>query len=150
MKHIGVKILLNAIAMTLGEYNQVRGWEIPEGEDANDEVYLVVYEQLEGEVPNVQGYDGYVSMSPKAVFDAAYTKCEYLTDPFAKSELPHEQRVIAEAKEVSDNLEKLSLFTFGEVFSNLPKEEQVLLKMQSNTMQCYLSILIKRIANFKK
>lgn len=56
--------------MTRLEYNQFRGWVLPSDEDGSDEGYLVEY--LDGGKPNVEGYAGYVSWSPKEQFEAAY------------------------------------------------------------------------------
>jgi hypothetical protein len=57
--YIGTKII-KAEPMTRGAYNEFRGWPIPADESSADEGYKVVYP------------DGYVSWSPKAVFDGAY------------------------------------------------------------------------------
>ena len=61
--YIGVKMLC-ATMMTLGEYNKLQGWTIPENEDPEAEGYLVVYP------------DGYKSWSPKEAFEAAYLELE--------------------------------------------------------------------------
>lgn len=61
---------INAWPMTRAEYNQFRGWELPANENGADEGYLVEY--LDVGKPNVEGYAGYVSWSPKEQFDAAY------------------------------------------------------------------------------
>lgn len=58
-KFIGTKLLM-AVAMTLGAYNEKRGWKMPENEDPTREGYFVEYE------------DGYQSWSPKEVFEEAY------------------------------------------------------------------------------
>ena len=58
-KYIGCK-LIEAEPMTRGVYNNYRGWTIPENENPEDAGYLVRYP------------DGYVSWSPKMVFDSAY------------------------------------------------------------------------------
>lgn len=68
-QYIGTKVL-NAKPMTRGEYNAFRGWAIPDSEDQNDEGYLVEY--ADGGKPNVEGYAGYVSWSPKDVFENSY------------------------------------------------------------------------------
>lgn len=60
-KYIGSKVI-KAKPMTRGEYNEYRGWDIPENENPQDEGYLVVYVDS----------DDYVSWSPKDVFDRAY------------------------------------------------------------------------------
>ena len=59
--YIGIK-RIDAKPMTRGEYNEYRGWEIPENENPDDEGYLVKYS------------DDYESWSPKNVFENAY--CE--------------------------------------------------------------------------
>lgn len=56
--------------MTRLEYNQFRGWDLPSDENGADEGYLVEY--LDGGKPNVEGYAGYVSWSPKEQFEKAY------------------------------------------------------------------------------
>lgn len=58
-KYIGFK-MIDAEPMTLGEYNILRGWQIPADEDPAREGYLVVYP------------DGYKSWSPKQAFDYAH------------------------------------------------------------------------------
>jgi hypothetical protein len=66
---IGVK-LIHATPMNRLAYNQLRGWELPADENGDDEGYLVEY--LDGGKANVPGYAGYVSWSPKDVFERAY------------------------------------------------------------------------------
>lgn len=56
--------------MTRLQYNQFRSWELPGDENGADEGYLVEY--LDGGKPNVSGYAGYVSWSPKEQFENAY------------------------------------------------------------------------------
>ena len=65
---IGTKAV-NAKPMTRQEYNDFRGWQLPENENGADEGYLVEYQDGE---PNTAEYQGYVSWSPKAQFDNAY------------------------------------------------------------------------------
>jgi len=71
--YIGTK-LINAKPMTRLEYNQFRKWEMPADENGDDEGYLVEY--LDGGAPNTIAYAGYVSWSPKAVFERAYRRKE--------------------------------------------------------------------------
>lgn len=61
---------VRAEPMTRGEYNDLRGREVPADENPADEGYLV--ECLDGSTPNVPGRAGYVSWRPKAQFEAAY------------------------------------------------------------------------------
>lgn len=58
-KYLGVK-MIEAEPMNLGDYNQFRGWKIPDDEDPEREGYRVVYP------------DGYVSWSPREAFEQAY------------------------------------------------------------------------------
>jgi hypothetical protein len=74
-KYIGTKIL-NAKPMSRAEYNFFKGWQLPTDENGSDEGYLVEYEIVGGEKPNVAGYNGYVSWSPKAAFEAAYKETD--------------------------------------------------------------------------
>lgn len=68
-QYIGSKVI-NAKPMTRLEYNQFRGWELPSDENGADEGYLVEY--VDGGQANTEQYAGYVSWSPKDVFDRAY------------------------------------------------------------------------------
>ena len=68
-KFIGTKLIL-ATAMTRLAYNELRGWELPADENGSDEGYLVEY--LDGGQANHTDYAGYISWSPKAVFENAY------------------------------------------------------------------------------
>lgn len=75
-QYIGTKRIL-ALPMTRGEYNALRGWNEPEGEDQTVEGYLVEY--LDGGAPNLEGYAGYVSWSPKDVFEGSYRPVSGMT-----------------------------------------------------------------------
>lgn len=67
--YIGTKII-KATPLTLGEYNVKRGWTIPADEDPNKQGYFVEYP------------DGYVSWSPKEIFEEAYRETEEGTMTF--------------------------------------------------------------------
>jgi hypothetical protein len=67
-KYIGTK-QLKATPMTLGDYNNMRGWVDKDG-DQLAPGYLVEYQ--DGGKPNLPGYDGYVSWSPQDVFERSY------------------------------------------------------------------------------
>jgi len=67
--YIGTKII-KAEPMTRLAYNQYRGWELPADENGDDEGFLVEY--VDGGKANVPGRAGYVSWSPKDVFERAY------------------------------------------------------------------------------
>lgn len=63
---------VRAVPMTRGDYNAYRGWEVPADEDPNDEGYLVEY--TDGGKANMPDRAGYVSWSPKDVFERAYRR----------------------------------------------------------------------------
>jgi hypothetical protein len=75
-QYIGVK-LINAVPMNRLEYNNLRGWSVPEDENPTDDGYLVEY--VDGGKANVEGYAGYVSWSPKQVFERAYRSITCMT-----------------------------------------------------------------------
>lgn len=66
---IGTKII-DALPMNRAEYNIYRGWELPADEDGTDEGYLVEYH--DGGQTNHPDHAGYISWSPKDVFERAY------------------------------------------------------------------------------
>lgn len=68
-KFIGTKVV-NAKPMTRQEYNDIRGWDLPADEEGSDEGYLVEY--VDGGQANHPRFSGYISWSPKAVFENAY------------------------------------------------------------------------------
>lgn len=55
-KYVGTKVI-EASPMTRGDYNNYRGWQIPEDENSEDAGYLVKYS------------DDYVSWSPAYAFE---------------------------------------------------------------------------------
>ena len=61
-----------AMPMTRFQYNLYRGWEMPSDEDGADKGYLVEY--LDGGKSNHHDHKGYISWSPKDVFEAGYTE----------------------------------------------------------------------------
>lgn len=68
-KFVGTKVV-RAETMTLGAYNFLRGWDMPEGEDPEAPGYLVEY--LDGGKPNHPDYEHYISWSPADVFEGSY------------------------------------------------------------------------------
>lgn len=61
---------LHAQPMTRGEYNAYRGWENPADENPADDGYLVEYQ--DGGKANDPRHAGYISWSPKDVFERSY------------------------------------------------------------------------------
>lgn len=63
---------VHARAMTRGDYNALRGWDTPPNERPLDQGYLVEY--LDGGEPNHPDFAGYISWSPKDVFERGYSE----------------------------------------------------------------------------
>lgn len=79
-KYIGTK-QMHAYPMTRGEYNNFRGWPAPEGEDQTVPGYLVRYE------------DGYISWSPKDVFEGTYRQTDKMNFGLALEALQQGKKV---------------------------------------------------------
>lgn len=67
--YIGTKSVL-AMPMSRGEYNEYQGWQIPENENPSDPGYLIEYK--DGGKANHPDHKGYISWSPKDVFEHSY------------------------------------------------------------------------------
>lgn len=89
-RFIGTK-LINAEPMTRLAYNELRGWKLPEDENGDDEGYLVEY--IDGGKPNLAGYEGYVSWSPKEQFNNAYRPIDNMTFGLAIEALKQGKKV---------------------------------------------------------
>jgi len=63
---------VKAQPMTRQIYNELRGWTLPADENGKDEGYLVEY--LNEGASNHPLFAGYISWSPKLVFEAGYTE----------------------------------------------------------------------------
>ena len=62
--------------------------------------------------------------------------------------LPHQERVIAEKKELDERGNKLDQFILSEKFGTLPEAEQERMKRQLEIMGKYSEVLGERIAAF--
>ncbi|MFZ6773044.1 crAss001_48 related protein [Undibacterium sp. SXout7W] len=141
--YIGTKII-NAKPMTRGDYNQLRDWTVPADENPNDEGFLVEY--LDGGKANVEGFKGYVSWSPKPVFEQAYV-CVGSVEGLQ----PHQQRVAAEYSQLWDRVAKLNSFILTSPhFPALPEAEQARLERQRQCMSDYAAVLLERISAFSQ
>lgn len=89
-RYIGTKII-NATPMTRLEYNQFRGWALPADENGADEGFLVEY--VDGGKANTEQYAGYVSWTPKDVFERAYRQTQGMTFGDAVEALKAGQKV---------------------------------------------------------
>ena len=113
--------------MTRLEYNQFRGWVLPEGEDPNDPGYLMDF-----------GF--HTAWWPADVVDKAF-----MVLPSAPS---YQQRVHGEHKQLLDRQEKLTVFITSPAFSSLVPAEQIRLSKQFHLQKQLLEVLGLRIAAF--
>ena len=79
-QYIGTKVI-SARPMNRQEYNDYRGWELPGDEDGTDDGYLVEYQDA-GQ-SNHDDHTGYISWSPKAVFEGTYKRTEGMPFSYA-------------------------------------------------------------------
>ena len=89
-RYIGVKEI-NATPMDRQAYNDLRGWTLPADENGDDEGYLVEY--IDGGKANTDLYAGYISWSPKDVFDRAYKPTNGMTFGLALEALKRGEKV---------------------------------------------------------
>ena len=113
--------------MTRLEYNQFRGWTLPEGEDPNDPGYLM-------------NFGFHTAWWPADVVDKIFVAL-----PPAP---PYQQRVHGEYGQLFDRQEKLGKFLKLAQFSTLSPAEQVRLSKQYNLQRQLLEVLRQRIAEF--
>lgn len=91
MKHyIGTK-QVSAKPMNRADYNTLRGWDLPADENGNDDGYLVEYH--DGGQTNHPDFKGYISWSPKDVFNRSYREVTGLTFGLAIEALKQGHRV---------------------------------------------------------
>ncbi|MGE4420549.1 MAG: DUF2829 domain-containing protein [Sulfurimonas sp.] len=68
-QYVGTKVI-NAKPMTRQEYNDFRNCQLPPDKNGEDEGYLIEY--VDGGKANTTAYSGYISWSPKDVFNKTY------------------------------------------------------------------------------
>lgn len=138
--YIGQKVIY-AVPMNRKEYNDLRKWELPVDENPNDEGYLV--QNADGGNPNVEGFSGYVSWSPKEVFEKSYS---LVAATEAKQPTTFLDRLFEESTALQDKLEKLDKYTGTKAFSELALIEQDALRLQRKLMTEYCDVLVGRIS----
>lgn len=143
--YVGTKVV-HATPLNRREYTRLRAWDLPADENGDDEGYLIEY--ADGGQPNVSGFAGYVSWSPKDVFDASY---QDLTGSSFKLPTTYVGRMQAEFDELIAKKRKLHDFiflnaiTYTDAFTALDVLEQERLKKQNSIMHDYASVLYDRI-----
>jgi len=131
-QYTGTKVVLGTPMKRLA-YTQYRGWELPADEDGGDDGYLVEY--LDGGKANHPDHKGYISWSPKDVFERAY-----------KPSATPLERMEIELDELNTKIEKLSSALGSDGFIEKVGEYQYnLMVTQYHTMAAYRGVLILRI-----
>lgn len=138
--HVGTKVI-HAVPMTRLAYNNFRGWDLPSNENGDDAGFLVQY--ADGGLPNLPEFSGYVSWSPRDVFEKAYGPG---TKPKEESFL---DRLVKEEGELSVRCTKLADFLNSNRVLSLGDAEFQDLKTQLDTMRRYQVILRKRLDRLK-
>lgn len=135
--YIGTK-QIQAKPMNRLDYNNYRGWELPADEDGSDEGYLVEY--MDGGQANHPNHEGYISWSPKEVFERTY----FLVGNLSAYE-PWEQRIVCERTELEKRMRKLTGYIRSDHFKQLSDDHRVWLRLQHDAMSRYLGILYLRV-----
>ena len=119
-------IRARAVQLTRKEYNNLRGWFLPENENPSDVGYVIAL----GEGENI-----HITWLPIDVFEKTYKKCETFKD-----------RIKIEIQELEERIKK------AEAFYNRPDiadvtdcEDRMLLAIQLSDMHAYLSTLKLRM-----
>lgn len=131
---------LHAVPMSRGDYNHLREWVCPADEDPTDLGYLVQYEN--SGASNVEGFKGYVSWSPKEVFEEAYYQIN-LAEPNWKD------RIATEYLELEKKRKALNEFAFSSFYDSLSPDEQTMLTTQEKHMREYSQALMARIKYYQ-
>ena len=136
--YVGTKTV-TATPMKRGEYNKLRGWEIPQDENPETEGYLIEYKK--GGKPNHPNFAGYISWSPKEVFETTYRVIgkEQETNQLVL-------KLIQEFNEVNDRTEPLRVFLSKPQPTFISDQEWLILHDQLDAMADYRDCLMTRIA----
>lgn len=129
-RYIGTKIV-KAKPMNRLEYNQLRGWELPADENGSDEGMLVEY--MDGGKANHPDFSGYISWSPKDVFERSYHL--FREDTWL-------ERLETERNELNT---KVTLLTKALDEHKVPELQRGILTIQLDFMKGYLDILDTRL-----
>lgn len=89
---------------------------------------------------SVKYADGYISWSPKAVFEAAYIPLGHIGHlP------PHVQRMVGELEQLNDKISKLGKFQGTDIYASLSEDERTDLDAQGKCMVGYWNALLSRV-----
>lgn len=130
-QYTGTKVV-NAEPMTRQEYNDLRGWQVPNDENPFDEGYLIEYTD-DGQ-SNTTTHKGYVSWSPKDVFEKSYLPSEHPID-----------RMAIENLQLLDRLKALDGLLEKPQPKFISDKQWSLLQSQRGYMKAYFKVLDERI-----
>lgn len=135
VKKIEAEPLLRSTAIRQG---LVKNFSETDATLLDEDGYKVVYE------------DGYISWSPKDVFEKAYREYKPFYDKIKcdGEGQDYKMRVIGEAEALQFKLDNLGFFIKKDTFLELPKDEQDRLQQQLYAMAYYITILSERISKF--
>lgn len=145
MKHYQCHKAVKASPMTRGEYNKYRGWSLPADENGDDEGFLVEY--IDSPNANHPKHEGYISWSPKAVFEEGYTEQTNTNLNFGEAleALKDGKRITRTGWNAAgqyvieiqgEHLAKSAGYGFGEALGEFKFNPVFALKNAQNTMQC--------------
>lgn len=126
--------VVHASTMTRQEYNDYRGWSVPDNENGADVGYI--FEDRKGQ-KNTEELEGYVQWLPKGEF----------LRKFSAAETPQD-RVRLEQRELNEKLDALENFLDKGQPNFIDDEQWSLLQEQHKHMDAYNDILVKRITLF--
>lgn len=129
-QYIGTKTV-KAKPMNRKEYNNLRGWKVPDDENPNDEGYLVEYVDSEA---NHIDFKSYISWYPKDVFEQVYKSSDTPID-----------RMQIELDELHERVKKLDELLSKPKPDFLTYEDWGLLHEQSSAMAKYYELLNIRL-----
>jgi hypothetical protein len=158
---IGTKVV-NATPATKLIYCELRRWTCPENEDPDEEGYVVEYTDRIQNPPAVEGFQGYVTWSPKEVFERAYRRvgkaasaASNASPEAAGTASVREEkketwldRVRAELAELDARLVKLNAFLETNTFCGLPEFDRRDLGNQQFFMEGYRNVLERRLSRY--
>lgn len=136
--YLGTKVV-HAVPMNRAEYSELRDWQLPEDEDGSDEGYLVEYADGRQD-SNVEGFGGYVSWSPRDIFEEAY-KVVKTPEPST-----HIDRMEIESLDLHEKINRLQTFMHSDKFEGLSDQDQSDLHNQVSAMKLYVEIVDRRLA----
>jgi hypothetical protein len=130
-KYIGTKEV-RAKLVKRGWYVSYQGWKLPEHEDPDEDVYMVEYPVEVDTVPNHPKHKGYLTMSPKTVFEKYYSMKP-------AGSLKDQLRI--ERMNLTIKIDKIGVILR---LAELPLDDLIDLRDQQECMISYLDVLNKR------